>query len=229
MRQSEYDVCKDVCWHLNKQLSSFWKTDEIDWEQMFLDVSDAIKKTEKDLLACNKIFPNRDGFSIINTNAYAGFLYHLSHAIGIRGDKNISIADKIYYLNKVMNGVEWYWNIELPEHFLCEHPIGSVLGKAEYGDYLCIYQGVTVGANFVKEDCIYPVLGEYVTLYANAVVLGSSRIGNNVIVAANAFVMNETIHDNCVVFGSSPHLIVREYSQKEIRDKIARIWNFPIQ
>ena len=223
--QPQTNLCMDVCRNLDRQLSSFWSTDAISWNKMMPEVADAIRRTQKDLEACNKIYPNSEGFSICNTNAYAGFLYHLSHSIGMRGGlEDVALADKIYYLNKIMNGVEWYWNIELPEHFLCEHPVGSVLGRAEYGDYLCVYQGVTIGANFVKETCIYPVLGNFVTLYANATVLGSSRIGNHVVVAANAFVMNEAIPDNCVVFGSSPALTVRKYSEKEMRDKFIRIW-----
>ncbi len=223
--QPETDLCTEVCRNLDRQLSSFWRVDNICWDQKMTEVAGAISKTQKELKACNKIYPNSEGFSIFNTNAYAAFLYHLSHSIGLQGGReNVELADKIYYLNKIMNDVEWYWNIELPEHFLCEHPIGSVLGKAEYGDYLCVYQGVTVGANFKNETCIYPILDEFVTLYANATVLGSSRIGKHVVVAANAFVMNEKIPDNCVVFGSSPALTIRTYSEKEMRDKFMRIW-----
>ncbi len=228
-RQPESDVwvkqCLDVFRHLDRQLSSFWDTQAVRQEQMLAEIADAVRRTEKELEACNQIYPNNEGFSIFNTNAYAAFLYHLSHSIGSKGGaEHTRLADQIYYLNKIMNGVEWYWNIELPEHFLCEHPIGSVLGKAQYGDYLCVYQGVTVGANFRRETCIYLVLGDFVTLYANATVLGESRIGNQVVVAANAFVMNENIPDHCVVFGSSPNLTIRTYSEKEMQDKFMRIW-----
>lgn len=123
-----------------------------------------------------------------------------------------------------MNGVEWYWNIEFSKHFICAHPIGTVLGKADYGDHLCVYQGVTVGANFRGEECIWPSIGNYVTLYANATVIGDARIGNNVIIAANAFVLNEIVPDNCVVFGSSPDLKIKLCSKAEIEDKLVRIW-----
>lgn len=135
-------------------------------------------------------------------------------------------ADKLYYLNKIMNGVEWYWNIDLPKHFICEHPVGTVLGKADYGDYLCVYQGVTVGANFRGEECIWPSIGNHVTLYANATVIGNSKIGNYVIIGANAFILNETVPDNSIVFGSSPDLLIRQYSKKEIEDKLIRIREF---
>lgn len=38
-----------------------------------------------------------------------------------------------------MHSVDWLHSIELPIHFGAEHPVGSVLGKATYGDcFLCI-------------------------------------------------------------------------------------------
>lgn len=48
------------------------------------------------------------------------FLDYFSHEIGINAkcDEEIQLADKIYYLNKIMNGVDWYWAIELPKHFV---------------------------------------------------------------------------------------------------------------
>lgn len=46
-----------------------------------------------------------------------------------------ALADKIYYLNKIMNCIEVYWNVNFTPHFIVDHPVGSVLGRAEYGDY----------------------------------------------------------------------------------------------
>ncbi|MGN0639061.1 MAG: hypothetical protein ACI4J0_11875 [Huintestinicola sp.] len=125
-----------------------------------------------------------------------------------------------------MNGVEWYWNIELPEHFIVEHPIGSVLGKAKFGDYFCIYQGVTVGANFKNSDCIWPEIGDNVTMYANSSVIGNCRIGNNVIIGANSFVFDQDVPDNCIVLGSSPDLIIKSRTEEDIKRRLVRIWNF---
>lgn len=125
-----------------------------------------------------------------------------------------------------MNGLECYWNVELPKHFIVEHPIGTVLGRAKYGDYFCAYQGVTVGASFEEKECVWPILGDFVTMYANSSVIGRCHIGNNVIIAANAFLYDEDIPDNSVVFGSSPNLTIKSISADGIRKKLIRIWNF---
>lgn len=134
------------------------------------------------------------------------------------------IADQIYYLNKIMNSVDWYWEVDLPNHFTVVHPIGTILGRAQYGDYLCVYQGVTIGGNYKQEEIQYPSLGNYVTLYANASVLGNSKIGNQVIISANTFVKDESIQDNSIVFGSSPNLIVKSYAPEILKEYFKPIW-----
>lgn len=204
-----------------RQLNSFWRT-EVDEQRMLCAVSRAIEKTIASYNASNTAYYLQSGFTVLNTTVYSVFLYHLAHLIGIGG--GTELADKLYYLNKIMNCVEWYWNIELPEHFVVEHPVGTVLGKAVYGDNLCVFQGVTIGANFKEKDCIWPIIGDHVTLYANSSVIGNCNIGSNVIVAANAFIFNENVPDNSIVFGSSPDLTIRKCTVEENRKKMIRIW-----
>ena len=211
---------EETCDIVLRQLNCFWPT-VVDRQQMLCAVSRAIEKTVASYDASNTMYYLQSGFSVLNTTVYAVFLYHLAHIIGAGGAE---LADKLYYLNKIINCVEWYWNIELPEHFVVEHPVGTVLGKAEYGDYLCVFQGVTVGANFREMQCIWPVIGDHVTLYSNSSVIGGCRIGSNVIVAANAFIFNEDIPDNSVVFGSSPGLTVRRCTADENRKMMIRMW-----
>ena len=105
----------------------------------------------------------------------------------------------------MLNGVDWYYQVELPAVFGAEHPLGSILGKAKYSDGLFVYQGVTIGGNKGK----YPVIGRNVVLYSDAKILGNARIGNNVVISANSYIKDEDIPDNCPVFGVSPNLIIK--------------------
>ena len=210
---------------LCKQLNSFWTIDNREKDMLMENIENAVKKTVESYERSNRIYFLKMGFSVYNSNVYAVFLHYLSTAIGKLSGGAI-LADKLYYLNKIINGVEWYWNIELPEHFVVEHPLGSVLGRAQYGDYFCIYQGVTVGANFNEGECIWPIIGNNVTMYANSTVIGECIIGNNVIIGANAFLINEKIPDNCIVYGSSPDIIIKTMPEDEIKKKLVRIWKF---
>lgn len=208
---------------LQRQLNSFWDTDLQNYPGIQEKIAVALKKVDTGWGASSAKYYVEAGFSPYNSAEYTVFLYYLSHEIGKDSGGGI-LADKIYYLNKIMNGVDWYWPIELPEHFIVEHPVGSVLGKAKYGDHLCIYQGVTIGGNRRTGELFYPKLGDYVTMYANATVLGNSRIGHHVVVSANTFIIDTDIPDCSVVFGGRSSLGVKHYDLEEMERRYFSIW-----
>lgn len=83
---------------------------------------------------------------------YCNFLYQLSHYEYIRG--NTTIADKVYSLNKMLHGVDLFYEISLPKHWSCEHPVGTVMGRAKYGDYFSFIKAVQsedrgIGKNYI--------------------------------------------------------------------------------
>ncbi len=125
-----------------------------------------------------------------------------------------------------MHANDWFYQIELPTHFLAEHPIGSVLGKAAYGDYLFIYQGTTIGGNRKKGKLFYPILGNNVLLYANSMVLGDTKIGNNVVISADTYLLDENIPDNCIVFGKSPNIKIKVKTEQYMKDMTSHIWRW---
>lgn len=205
---------------LFRQLNSYWETELPDY---FMDcVELAIKKTKTGWDMSSRQYYLSRGFSILNTSVYAVFLYYLGHHIGNRG--GVLLADKLYYLNKIMNSVEWYWNIKLPEHFIVEHPVGSVLGKGNYGDYFSIYQGVTVGERLKKDITSWPVFGHHVIMFANSSVIGDCNIGNWVVLSSNSMIMNENIPNCSIVFGQSPRLIIKTYEENEIKKYFTKSW-----
>lgn len=110
-----------------------------------------------------------------------------------------------------MNGLDMFYAIEMPDWFSAEHPVGTVLGRAKYGNGFFFYQGCTVGGNYDKDGALhYPVIGENVKMFANSSLIGKCKIGNNVILGAGALVKNEDIPDNTIVFGQSPNLILKQ-------------------
>ncbi len=154
-----------------------------------------------------------------NSSQYAIFLYHLSKNIYKRfGYKNL--CDALFYLNKMLNCVDLYYQIELPDNLYLEHPLGTVLGRAKYGDYLSVSQGVTVGMNRMKT----PEIGNYVTLFPNSSILGDCKIGNYVVLSVGTTIKDENISDNCIVFGSTPNLIIKKVSTDEIKNIICDRW-----
>lgn len=206
------------------QLRNYWT--EVDKYRIRAAVPIAIEElTENYRDLPNKRFWNNGlVFSPYVSVQWMNFLYRVSH---ILYKKNFIIsADQVYYLNKIMHSNDWFYAIDLPIHFHCEHPLGSVLGRASYGDYFFIYQGITVGGNRKGGQLFYPVIGENVILYANATVLGDTHIGNNVVIAADTFLINESIPDNSVVFGKSPNITVKTKTLDEIKSYTEHIWRW---
>ncbi len=208
---------------LFRQLENFW--DEWDEEVINRQIPEALEQMNKNYSMAASKQRYKDGnmvFDPMYTGTWAIFLYKLSRLLFLEG--NNKEAECIYYLNKVLHSVDWFYQTELPLHFMAEHLLGSVLGRARYSDYLFVYQGTTIGGNRKGDVLYYPKVGENVVLYANATVLGNTLIGNNVIISANTYIINENIPNNCIVFGHSPNIIIKEQSEMKIKELTEHIW-----
>ncbi|MFZ1898388.1 hypothetical protein [Methanoregula sp.] len=89
------------------------------------------------------------------------------------------------------------------------YPFGITLSVDEMGADCMIAQNATLGMDLkditVTEDDVYlpryrPKIGNLVHIYSGAVVSGNVRIGDMVIIAANAFV-NKDVPDRSIVYG----------------------------
>ena len=142
-------------------------------------------------------------FSPYHSGQYLIFLYYFSNTCSSSGHKDL--ADKLYYLNKILNSCDIYHEVNLPKVFFLGHPVGSVLGRAKYGNNFFALQNCTVGGNKNK----YPKLGANFKMYSGSKILGNCIIGDNVTLAANTYVKDTNIPSNATVFGMSPNLIVK--------------------
>ena len=77
--------------------------------------------------------------------------------------------------------------------------IGCVVhSRTVIGDRVIIGQNTTIGRSLDPED--FPVIGSDVYISAGARVIGRIKVGNNVIIGANA-VVNKDVPDNSIVVG----------------------------
>ena len=103
--------------------------------------------------------------------------------------------------------------------------MGSVMGRAKYGNRFSFYQGCTVGGQIDKLGNIwYPEIGNNVRMYANSSIIGKTKIGEDVIISVGCMVKNDIVPDNAIVFGSSPNLIIKIRETQEIRERQKDIW-----
>lgn len=200
--------------NLYSQIGSFFSITEEEKEILNSNFDAVLDKCEKCFSGTNnKYFFNAQGevrFNSLHSVQYMTFLYFMAHTLYLNKQGGV-LCDKLYYLNKTMNGLDMFYAIELPEVFSAEHPVATVLGRAKYGKGFFFYQGCTVGGNYDKEGNLqYPVIGENVKMFANSSLIGKCNVGNNVILAAGSMVKNQDIPDNTIVFGQSPNLILKQ-------------------
>ena len=94
---------------------------------------------------------------------------------------------------------------EIGGGLIVQHGYGTIIAPRKIGKNCWVNQGVTIGYTN-DNDC--PTLGDNITVYAGAKILGNVRVGNNVIVAANAVVV-KNVEDNCIVGGIPAKVIKR--------------------
>lgn len=142
----------------------------------------------------------------------ATFLYFLANSAFQLNEH--ALAEKCMLLNKARNGILVMYDTELPKHILLIHTVGTVLGKATYGDYFVATQNVTVGTH----NDASPTFGRGVILYPRSLVAGNVRIGDFCRVAAGTSVLDGTHPRNSVIFGAFPDLTVRASKRQRIGD-----------
>lgn len=215
MIKINYDEPLEI--YINRQLNSFFGNCRVDE----VPIAKALLKVERCFsYSANKYF-SVDGmvrFSPLHAVQYSIFIYYLSRVYFLEG--NTDAATKLYYLNKMLHSLDWFYEVELPEVWCAEHPLCSVLGRAQYSNGLFIYQGTTIGGSHGK----YPVLGRNVLMYSNSSILGNCRIGDNVILSTGVTVLDTDIPNNSFVFGTGKQIQIVTKDKEYMQQKMAHIW-----
>lgn len=157
-------------------------------------------------------------FDHLHADQYTTFLYYASRVAALELGQP-SLATKLFLLNRAMHAFVCTYDIELPPVVYLNHAVGTVLGRGIYGNYLVVTQNVTVG----QDRGVAPVIGERVTIYGGAVVVGDTHIGDDVAIAPNSTLRNCSVPPSSVVAGRSPELTIKPRSASSLR----KFFRFP--
>ena len=122
-------------------------------------------------------------------------------------------------------GCDIHPGARLGTHFFIDHCTGVVIGEtATVGRHVKLYQGVTLGAkSFEVDDHGQPIkgvkrhpdIGDHVTIYAHATILGGeTRVGEHSIIGSNVWLMR-SIPAESVAYFKADNLIVRSRHKKD--------------
>jgi serine O-acetyltransferase len=106
----------------------------------------------------------------------------------------------LFKMVQIVTGIELPCEVEIGRNFIIDHFGGIVIsGYTKFGDNCRIRNGVVIGLRHVQ-DKRAPVIGNNVDIGAGAKLLGPIRIGDNVLIGANAVVMVD-VPDNSIAVG----------------------------
>ena len=134
-------------------------------------------------------------FNHLFSDHYVMFLWYLSNTV-YREKGKCDLANKIYYLNKCLHGLDCMYDTQMPDIFLVFHSSGTMLGKAEYADFFIALQGCTVGS----QKGNYPQFGKGVSLTANSSVIGKCTIGNRCTISTRTTIFQRDLTDDSTAF-----------------------------
>jgi len=143
---------------------------------------------------------------------YAGFhalvAYRIAHWLKTHGVP--FVPRLISQLARLLTGIEIHPAAKIGTGFFIDHGMGVVVGEtAEIGDYVTLFQGVTLGGTGKERGKRHPTLGNHVVVGAGAKILGGIRIGDNVKIGANSVVL-KNVPPNSTVIGVPARVIKTE-------------------
>ena len=143
---------------------------------------------------------------------YAGFhallAYRVSHWLSAHHVPFFPRA--ISQVARLLTGIEIHPAATIGKGFFIDHGMGVVIGEtAEIGDYVTLFQGVTLGGTGKDRGKRHPTVGNHVVVGAGAKILGGIRIGDNVKVGANSVVL-KSVPANSTVTGVPARVIKTE-------------------
>ncbi len=111
-------------------------------------------------------------------------------------------------------GIDIHPGAQIGEEFFIDHGTGVVIGETCIIGKRCrIYQGVTLGAiSFAKDEAgvlvkgqpRHPILGDHVTVYAGATILGRVTIGSKSVIGGNVWLTHSVPDDSYIAQQRAP-------------------------
>jgi serine O-acetyltransferase len=135
-----------------------------------------------------------------------------------------------------LTGIDIHPGATIGHHFFVDHGTGIVVGETTViGNYVKIYQGVTLGALSTRGGQVlkgvkrHPTIEDHVTIYSGASILGGATvIGEGVVIGSNAFI-TKSVPEKTRVSVKNPELQFKENERtKSVEFPQEEFWDYVI-
>lgn len=131
------------------------------------------------------------GVKAIFFHRVAHFLYNL---------RLYFLARFVSEFSRWLTGIEIHPGAKIGSPVIIDHGMGVVIGEtAEIGDFVILYQGVTLGGTDLKAVKRHPTIKSHVVIGGGAKVLGAITIGEGSRVGANSVIIQDVPPNSTVV------------------------------
>ena len=151
-------------------------------------------------------------------SVYAVLSHRLAHALWSL--KIPFIPRLISQVSRFLTGIEIHPGARIGKSFFIDHGMGVVIGETcEIGNYVTLFQGVTLGGTGKEKGKRHPTLRDHVVVAAGAKVLGAITLGEYSKVGANAVVV-KNVPPHATVVGVPGRVVVLRGKRFEALDHI---------
>jgi serine O-acetyltransferase len=111
-------------------------------------------------------------------------------------------------ISRFWTGIEIHPGAKIGKGFFIDHGMGVVIGETtEIGDNCVLFHNVTLGGTGKHKGKRHPTLGNNVMVGTGAILLGPIKVGNNVKIGANTFILMQDVPDNTTVAGTPGRIV----------------------
>jgi serine O-acetyltransferase len=139
---------------------------------------------------------------------HALWMHRLAHLLW---NMDVPVVPRlISHINRLLTGIEIHPGAKFGKGVFIDHGMGVVIGEtSEIGDYVTLYQGVTLGGTGKEKGKRHPTIGRNVVIAAGAKVLGPITVGDDSKVGAGAVVIRD-VPPQCTVVGIPGRVVMQE-------------------
>ncbi len=135
---------------------------------------------------------------LLYPSVHAIAIYRIAH--WLYNKRFTFLARLLSQLGRFFTGIEIHPAATIGKGLFIDHGMGVVIGETTIiGDYVTLYQGVTLGGTGKDTGKRHPTIESHVTIGSGAKVLGPIVIREGTKIGANSVVLKETVDYSTVV------------------------------